>query len=103
MRPTNQRAPVALIVRHAGGGGGFAQPDLRPSTVSPPEFATHAIQDGFAGDCDTEQSQNTATYRSTPQVGVNPASVDVANPAIDGATSTPVSVDEPHSELAVAK
>jgi len=36
---------------------------LRP----PPEFATHTIQDGLAPPRAIERSQDTATYRSTPQ------------------------------------
>jgi hypothetical protein len=43
----------------------------------------------------------TATKKA--EVGADPASVDVANPALDGATATPSSVDERHSELAVAQ
>jgi len=32
------------------------------------KLASYAIQEGFARSSDTEQSQNTATYRSTPLV-----------------------------------
>jgi hypothetical protein len=40
---------------------------LTSGRVSQPMcLATHGIQDGFAPDCDTEQSQNTAKERQTP-------------------------------------